>query len=152
MLDIGAADGEMLSRLNAELQLKKAVGIEPSDELRLAKKDTYIELLAGYGENLPFNENEFDIVIIASVIEHVTDVRKVLSESYRVLKKNGLIVLTAVDPFLDKIATFLRFKPNDHLRRYNFKQLKTLLVENKFYVKLTERFGPIFYQLVVAEK
>jgi ubiquinone/menaquinone biosynthesis C-methylase UbiE len=152
LLDIGAADGAMLSVLNSELNLEKAVGIEPSDELRQAVNDPNIKVLPGYGEKLPFSENEFDAVIIASVIEHVKDGERLLTESYRVLKKGGLLIITAVDPFFDKIATFLGFKPKDHYQTYNLEELKRLFVNTGFQVKLTEKFGPFFYTLVVGEK
>lgn len=152
LLDIGAADGIMLSILNSKLNLGKAVGIEPSSELRSAKKDYGIEILEGEGENLPFKENEFDVVILASVIEHVKDVKRVISESQRVLKEHGLLVITAVNPFFDKMATFLGFKANDHLQTYNLDDLKKMFAESSSRVKLAKRFGPLFYQLIVAEK
>ena len=152
LLDIGSADGKILSMLNKELKLARAVGVEPSDELRLANKDENIEILSGSGEELPFGDEEFDVVTISSVIEHVKDADRVMKESYRVLKKRGLIVMTAVNPFFDKIATFLGLKPDDHLRTYNLNQLKKLFNDNKFQIKLIERFGPLFYTLVVGEK
>lgn len=152
LLDIGAADGKMLSVLNSKLTLVKAIGIEPSAELRQAVNDPNIEVLAGSGEELQFAENEFDVVIIASVIEHVKDGDKLLAESYRVLKKGGLLIMTAVDPFFDKLATFLSFKPKDHFQTYNLKELKKLFINTGFQIKLTEKFGPLFYELIIGEK
>jgi len=152
LLDIGAADGTMLSILNSKLNLERAIGIEPSLELRCAKKDNKIEILGGEGENLPFKENEFDVVILASVIEHVREGDRLVTESYRVLKKSGLLIMTAVDPFFDKIATFLTFKPKDHIQTYNLEKLKKLFINTGFQIKLTEKFGPLFYELIVGEK
>jgi SAM-dependent methyltransferase len=42
---------------------------------------------------IPFNENSFDFLICNHVLEHVPDIKKALSEIYRVLKPNGLAVL-----------------------------------------------------------
>jgi len=46
---------------------------------------------AGYSQNIPFNDNMFDAVIMSEVLEHLDD--KVLSETvievFRVLKKGG---------------------------------------------------------------
>jgi len=152
LLDIGAADGAMLSVLRKQFGFKRAIGVEPNMDLIRAKKDSQIKLINSTGESLPFSESEFDTVIIASVIEHVKDGDKLLAESYRVLKKGGLLIMTTVDPFFDKIATFLGFKPNDHYRTYNLKELKKLFINAGFQIKLTEKFGPLFYELVVGEK
>ena len=86
VLDIGAADGFMLDSLYAGLNVKKAVGIELSKELIEYKKSDKIEIIQGKSENLPFEDNEFDVVLICSVIEHVEDAEKTLNEAYRVLK------------------------------------------------------------------
>ena len=49
--------------------------------------------------NLPYENNEFDVVVADQVLEHVCDnPQKVFSESYRVLKKGGIIIFTA--PFM----------------------------------------------------
>lgn len=152
VLDIGAADGKMLSYLKENLPVLKAVGVEPSDELRKAKKDETLEIMAGEGENLPFNSDDFDVVIIASVIEHVRDANRVLKEVYRVLKKNGHLIITFVNPFFDWIASHIGIKPNDHLRCYTKKQMKKVLIEKGFNIIETKSFGPFFYNIIIAEK
>ncbi|MFH2203758.1 MAG: lysylphosphatidylglycerol synthase domain-containing protein [Elusimicrobiota bacterium] len=152
LLDVGAADGEMLSALRAGLELGRAVGVEPSPELRAAQTDAGIRILEGVGESLPFGEGEFDVVVIASAIEHMNDAAKVIAESYRVLRRDGLLVITAVDPILDKVAAYTGFKPDDHNRNFSLKELRSMLTESSFQVRTTERFGPLFYGLVVGAK
>ena len=39
--------------------------------------------------NLPFKDNEFDMILCNHVLEHVDDDLKAMSELYRVLKKGG---------------------------------------------------------------
>jgi ubiquinone/menaquinone biosynthesis C-methylase UbiE len=48
-------------------------------------------LVAGYGENLPFAAETFDVVALFQVLEHVRDPRHVLQDAYRVLKRGGMI-------------------------------------------------------------
>ena len=50
----------------------------------------------GYGQNLPFDDTFFDVVIISEVLEHLNDsiIDKTLQEIYRVLKKGGKLIGT----------------------------------------------------------
>ena len=47
----------------------------------------------GTADNLPFNSNYFDVVILTQVIEHMEDPSKTLDEIYRVLKPGGKLIL-----------------------------------------------------------
>ncbi len=35
---------------------------------------------------------------------------------------------------------------------YNLKEFEKLCIDSRFRVRLTEKFGPVFYELVVGEK
>lgn len=39
--------------------------------------------------NLPFNDNEFDVILCNHVLEHIPDDTKAMQELYRILKPNG---------------------------------------------------------------
>ena len=49
---------------------------------------------AADAQRLPFKNKTFDYVILSEVIEHIPDDRMALMEISRVLKKDGLLVLT----------------------------------------------------------
>lgn len=152
VLDIGAADGIMLSSVYSGLNVKKAVGIELSKELIEHKKSDKIEIIQGKSENLPFGASEFDVVLMCSVIEHVENVEKTLNEAYKVLRENGHLVLTTVNGFFDKIASIVGIKPDDHLRTYTVGELKEILIKHGFEIIEMKSFGPLFYNIIVAEK
>ncbi len=65
--------------------------------------------------SLPFENETFDIAIIDSVIEHIVDERgKYIREVFRILKKNGLLVITGTPNLLypkDYHTTNLYFIP-----------------------------------------
>lgn len=54
--------------------------------------------VVGDAHNLPFNDNEFDGVIITGVLEIVENPQRVVSEIFRVLKHEGKVLATL--PFL----------------------------------------------------
>jgi len=53
----------------------------------------YEELLVGDAENLPFNDNTFDLVVSIGVIHHTPDIQKCVNEIYRVLKPEGKAII-----------------------------------------------------------
>ncbi len=77
----------------------RAFGIEPNKKIiNLAKniygnevKNKKIFFVNGIGEKLPFSNNIFDLVMSYQVIEHVQNPKKVIKESYRILKKGGIM-------------------------------------------------------------
>ena len=61
------------------------------------------EAKAGSADNLPFEEGVFDVVTCQTLLIHVKDIPKVLSEFMRVLKPKGLFI--AAEP--NNIASYL---------------------------------------------
>ena len=54
-------------------------------------------------DGLPFSDKQFDLVISGLVLEHVRDLRSFFDETYRVLRRKGRAVVSAMHP-----AMFLR--------------------------------------------
>lgn len=50
---------------------------------------TDISFVAGFGENLPFENDRFDLILCYDVFEHVQNPHQCLSECWRVLKPGG---------------------------------------------------------------
>tara|TARA_B110001454_G_scaffold44545_1_gene43573 strand:+ start:355 stop:915 length:561 start_codon:yes stop_codon:yes gene_type:complete len=59
----------------------------------------------GTADNIPFPDNFFDCLIMIEVIEHIKP--SCYSEINRVLKKNGIIILSTILPKSDKLVHFL---------------------------------------------
>ena len=79
--------------------------------------------------NLPFKDNEFDIILCNHVLEHIPDDTKAMQELYRVLKPNGMAILQIPidmsrtttfedDSITDKKERAKIFGQYDHVRVY----------------------------------
>ncbi|MCG3205117.1 MAG: Ubiquinone biosynthesis O-methyltransferase [Elusimicrobia bacterium] len=95
ILDVGCGSGNLLEKLNGD----RLVGIDLSDTLlnqareRLKDKPN-CELIKADIERLPFERGLFDCVICSEVLEHVENPKLVIDEMFRVIKPQGLIVIT----------------------------------------------------------
>ena len=86
-------------------------GIDPSEQsLNIAVKhakesNLKIKYERGTGENLPFQNNSFDVVFCCDVLEHVRDLPNVISEISRVLKNDGIFIYDTFNrTFISKIS------------------------------------------------
>lgn len=87
----------------------------------------YRRLVQGSGDDLPFNDEEF-MTIFSNVVYWIPDLDKTLSELHRVLKKDGIIVITV---------------PNDKFKKY----LKSYHKYKEHQKKGNKRRSELFYKL-----
>ena len=122
ILNIGAATGktsEILSKFGKVTSLEY-----DKDCCDYAKQQFNMTIIHGSILELPFMDEEFDLVCAFDVIEHVEDDLLGINEMKRVCKIDGLLVLT-VPAFM-----FLwshHDEVNHHYRRYTLNNLKDLV-------------------------
>jgi ubiquinone/menaquinone biosynthesis C-methylase UbiE len=92
LLDIGTGDGGIAHYLSEHFNV---ISVDIIDQRIVTDGYSYIMC----NENLPFFDEEFDIVVSNHIIEHVSDHRKHLNEIARVLKKDGLVYLATPNKF-----------------------------------------------------
>ena len=73
-------------------QCATVTAIDITDNFAYNNEPIYFKIMST--NNLQFNNEEFDIVILQDVLEHLPAVNRVLSEIRRVLKKNGIFFLS----------------------------------------------------------
>lgn len=86
------------------------------------------------GKNIPFGDNFFDSIFSSEVFEHVFNLDEVLNELFRVLKPDGIILITC--PFVIGEHE----QPNDFARYTSF-ALKHIMVKSGFEVIHYEKLG-----------
>ncbi|MEX1255498.1 MAG: class I SAM-dependent methyltransferase [Dehalococcoidia bacterium] len=93
-----------------------------------------LELIVGGGEGLPFPDGAFDRVMCTETLEHVPDDGAVLRELLRVLKPDGILVISVPDEYSERLLWSLSERyyntPGGHVRIYRRKQIRRLLRDN----------------------
>ena len=92
LLDIGCGAGKFLATLQKEFPEIEFTGIDASKKAIAEGKKAHpkMHFFNRNAEDTKFNDEEFDIIIMLDVLEHVRDPEKALSEVTRILRKNGL--------------------------------------------------------------
>jgi len=101
VLDVGCGGGlacEFLAKLGANVSgIDLSINSIKAAQEHAKSSNLEINYQCGVAENLPYNENTFDIVLCFDVLEHVADLKIVISEIYRVLKKDGIFLFDTVN-------------------------------------------------------
>jgi len=93
ILDVGCGDGNFLNILKNDFKLD-CYGVEFSNKL-IKECPKTLKIVKGNVENkIPFSKKFFDVILAFELIEHLCNVDKFLNESNRVLKNNGLLIIT----------------------------------------------------------
>ena len=101
VLDLGCAGGFMAEALAQKGA--RVTGIDPATKAIGAAKQRAravgqsIDYDVGVGEDLPYADGRFDAVVCVDVLEHVSDLAKVLAEVDRVLKPGGAFLYDTIN-------------------------------------------------------
>ena len=154
LLDVGSADGYLLSFLHKSLNVDKSVVIEPSFDCVKRRVSTDLDLIVAVAESMPFRDDSFDAIIAASVIDHLQDVGRFFRESRRILRRKGLLAVTAIIPFYDRLAN--RFGVDNglhpHVKTYSMGEIEEALRQHDFRVILAKRFALPSFGLMPFER
>jgi len=162
LLDVGCGTGH-LSFWFHNLGLK-VVGIDLSLEmLKLAEsklKSEGIQFLRGDASLLPFSNNSFDLVVLVTVLEFVSNSRQVLSESFRVSKNKvflGVLSKYSILALKRKLkAYFIKKSIYRNAKFYSLRGLRRLIKKstNKDRIELCYEkiLKQAFIGLVITKK
>ena len=138
LLEIGCCGGEFLQLL--QKMGWKVSGLEISKKATKRAKDKGLDVKVHDANNkFPFKDNSFDVVVAGEIIEHTFDDVGFLDECYRILKKNGLLIITTPNliSLKNRFLMLFGFNPRYvlgrcHYRFYTKKVFEDIIKKSKF--------------------
>lgn len=124
LLDVGCGAGYNLIKAQEELNCS-CFGVDPDPGGHGVGRYDYNEnndlnIQQGFAENIPFEDNKFDVVICSHVLEHVEDKTRTLQEINRVLKDDGTLIIGMPTATMSWINLISQWVFTTHMRFTNF--------------------------------
>jgi ubiquinone/menaquinone biosynthesis C-methylase UbiE len=134
LLDVGAGDGNVLSKLSGSGIFNKMVALEISDSgierIKLRNISELVDIQKFNGYQISFKNKEFDLGIAIHVLEHVEHERLFLGELGRVSKK--VLIEVPLEHGFNIHRAILNGKKTGHINFYTIETLISLLESSGF--------------------
>jgi len=167
VLEIGFGRGTALIEISKAVgESGEVYGIDLTPEmLRIAKKNLArnhvfnVKLKEGDARNLPYKENYFDVVYMASTLElfDIPDIPTVLNEIKRVLKPTGRVCIVSIPREGREDSLGVRIYEWSHRTFQSFASCRPIYVENSirkagYHIIKIDVIGVYFpMKIVIAE-
>lgn len=137
LLDVGCSMGSFL--IKAREAGWQTEGVETDTETaNFAMKHYNLKISTKPLQECGFEDNMFDIVFCSHVLEHICELREVLSDIHRILRPRGLFIV-AVPTEVASPTYYLKRKeftigPPNHVNYFTFSSLSNILQTSSFKV------------------
>ena len=95
-LEIGCGTGIILNQVSQFTQ--ESWGIDLSSGMLEVARNKGLKVKEANAVNIPFDDEEFDVVYSFKVLAHIPNIKEVIAEIYRVLDQNGIAILEFYNP------------------------------------------------------
>ncbi len=133
VLDAGCGEGHLIQRMHAHFPNYEYYGVDITP-LALEKARTRCPYAQFQNMNLAetaYNDKMFDVIVCTEVLEHIYEYPAVLSEFKRILKKDGLLIVTFPNEPLWTISRFLLgrrpIKVPDHVNSFTPRAMRSFV-------------------------
>ncbi len=142
-LDIGTGNGYTAFTLAKHFRNVVSIDSDPkclktAENKALEKNTKNIQFLQMDAHKLKFPDKSFDVITCRAAIHHFDNANKVLAEVYRLLKKEGLLVIMDFcfsEMTKELLAPFSMIREDDFRRYYTFHEYCDLLENNDFSIE-----------------
>ena len=159
IVDIGCGQkGDFLMR--SKKKIRKGYGIDLKIDSKTIDNIEFINNVEM--KKFPIKKESIDVVFLNAVLEHLHDPRKILKDCLKLLKPNGLIVLTTPAPCSKLLLEFMAYKLHiineleiqDHVHYYSKKDIKKLVkkLSNKAKLIKYRKFELGLNSIIVIKK
>lgn len=153
ILDIGSNGGGLTAKISGLFPKAKTIGVDVYEKAVFYASARYpdISFLVADGQNLPFENDYFDLIFCLETLEHMANPVRTLQEIRQCLKKNGQVIISMDSGnLLFRIIWFFwtRFGKGkvwrgSHLTHFNKKILKEMILKNGLLIEreVVSHFG-----------
>jgi SAM-dependent methyltransferase len=145
VLDVGCASGYLLDLFRHDGWATAGVELSPA-AVDFARRTLGLQVLQGDFLEAPLPPNEFDLVTMFHVIEHLPEPGAAVDKAYRLLRDKGILFLET--PNWDGLGALVRgrhwshYIPPEHLNYFGPGSLERLLRSNGFQYMRSATFTP----------
>ena len=137
ILDIGAGTGDFLKR--AKSRGWDSYGAEPNSQARALARQKGLELTES---STAFKEENFDVITLWHVLEHVPNLTEQIEEVKRLLRRDGLLVIAAPN-FKSYDAEYYKeywaaYDVPRHLYHFSRNSIEKIFFQNGFHLVSTK--------------
>ncbi|MGC9308396.1 MAG: bifunctional hydroxymethylpyrimidine kinase/phosphomethylpyrimidine kinase [Thermoplasmatota archaeon] len=108
-VSIGVGSGLFASHLGIKY------GVEPAEDMAERARKRGISVKIGTAEEVPYPDEQFDTVLLSTVLSYVKDPQRAVDEAYRILKPGGHVVVS----FLAREGSYALLYESAYLRGHH---------------------------------